>query len=169
MIQKLLLGGLRFTNAGISDHHPSNSTNWPAGVAVDAGAPHRRGEGRRGVQRVPAGPIIILVTLQSGSQVLPSMPVPPIEGVKDGVAYSVCQLDLSGVQLKKEDVDVTIGRNQMNQPEGSTGGRELAPSSLSNSPLFLVDSDLPLTDSPLPWSVYVCVCFLWVRHSLNPP
>lgn len=42
-------------------------------------------------------------------EVLPDLPVPPIEGVKDGVAYNISDLDLSGVKLKKEDVTVSIG------------------------------------------------------------
>jgi hypothetical protein len=41
--------------------------------------------------------------------VLPNLPVPPIEGVREGVVYNISQLDLTGVKLQKQDVQVVVG------------------------------------------------------------
>jgi len=41
--------------------------------------------------------------------VLPNLPVPPIEGVREGVAYNISELDLTGVKLQKQDVQVVVG------------------------------------------------------------
>ena len=41
-------------------------------------------------------------------KILPSMPVPPFEGVKDGLIYSIQNLSMHGFKLKKEDIMVEI-------------------------------------------------------------
>ena len=41
-------------------------------------------------------------------QILPSMPIPPFEGVKDGLIYNIENLSMHGFKLKKEDIMVEI-------------------------------------------------------------
>ena len=41
-------------------------------------------------------------------KVLPSMPVPPVEGVKDGLVYHISNLSLEGFKVKKENIIVEI-------------------------------------------------------------
>jgi len=41
-------------------------------------------------------------------KVLPSMPVPPVEGVKDGLVYRISNLSLEGFKVKKENIIVEI-------------------------------------------------------------
>eukprot|EP00592_Proboscia_alata_P003598 CAMPEP_0194376146 /NCGR_PEP_ID=MMETSP0174-20130528/24627_1 /TAXON_ID=216777 /ORGANISM="Proboscia alata, Strain PI-D3" /LENGTH=1438 /DNA_ID=CAMNT_0039156715 /DNA_START=200 /DNA_END=4513 /DNA_ORIENTATION=- len=41
-------------------------------------------------------------------RILPSMPVPPFEGVKDGLVYNLSNLSLEGFKVKKEDIMVEI-------------------------------------------------------------
>ena len=41
-------------------------------------------------------------------RVLPAMPVPPFEGVRDGLIYSIDNLSMKGFRLKKEDILVEI-------------------------------------------------------------
>lgn len=41
-------------------------------------------------------------------RILPSMPVPPFEGVRDGLIYAIKNLSMHGFKLKKEDIMVEI-------------------------------------------------------------
>eukprot|EP00533_Pseudo-nitzschia_delicatissima_P009231 CAMPEP_0116108958 /NCGR_PEP_ID=MMETSP0327-20121206/17070_1 /TAXON_ID=44447 /ORGANISM="Pseudo-nitzschia delicatissima, Strain B596" /LENGTH=1487 /DNA_ID=CAMNT_0003601919 /DNA_START=108 /DNA_END=4571 /DNA_ORIENTATION=- len=41
-------------------------------------------------------------------KVLPSMPVPPVEGVKDGLVYKISNLSLEGFKVRKENILVEI-------------------------------------------------------------
>ena len=41
-------------------------------------------------------------------KVLPSMPVPPVEGVKDGLVYRISNLSLEGFEVKKHNIIVEI-------------------------------------------------------------
>lgn len=41
-------------------------------------------------------------------RILPEMPVPPFEGVKDGLIYSIENLSMKGFKLRKEDIMVEI-------------------------------------------------------------
>ena len=41
-------------------------------------------------------------------RILPSMPVPPFDGVKDGLVYNLSNLSMAGFKVKKEDIVVSI-------------------------------------------------------------
>ena len=41
-------------------------------------------------------------------KILPSMPIPPFEGVRDGLIYSIKNLSMHGFKLRKEDIMVEI-------------------------------------------------------------
>ena len=41
-------------------------------------------------------------------RVLPSMPVPPFEGVKDGLVYHISNLSMKGFRVKKEDIQIEL-------------------------------------------------------------
>ncbi|VEU37476.1 unnamed protein product [Pseudo-nitzschia multistriata] len=41
-------------------------------------------------------------------KVLPSMPVPPVEGVKDGLVYKISNLSMEGFKVRKENIIVEI-------------------------------------------------------------
>lgn len=41
-------------------------------------------------------------------RILPSMPVPPLEGVKDGLIYRISNLSMEGFRVKKEDIQILL-------------------------------------------------------------
>ena len=41
-------------------------------------------------------------------KVLPSMPVPPFEGVKDGLLYQISNLSMEGFKVRKEDIQIEL-------------------------------------------------------------
>jgi hypothetical protein len=41
-------------------------------------------------------------------RILPSMPVPPFEGVKDGLVYHISNLSMQGFKVKKEDIQIEL-------------------------------------------------------------
>ena len=41
-------------------------------------------------------------------RVLPSMPVPPFEGVKDGLVYQISNLSMEGFRVRKEDIIIEL-------------------------------------------------------------
>lgn len=41
-------------------------------------------------------------------RILPSMPVPPFEGVKDGLVYHISNLSMKGFRVKKEDIQIEL-------------------------------------------------------------
>ena len=63
-------------------------------------------------------------------RILPSMPVPPFEGVRDGLVYHISNLSMKGFKVKKEDIQIelagmratrhqTCREQKMNPPIGS--------------------------------------------------
>ena len=43
-------------------------------------------------------------------RILPSMPVPPVDGVKDGLVYHISNLSMEGFKVKKENMGQNAGR-----------------------------------------------------------
>ena len=41
-------------------------------------------------------------------RILPSMPVPPFEGVKDGLVYQISNLSMEGFRVRKEDIQIEL-------------------------------------------------------------
>jgi hypothetical protein len=41
-------------------------------------------------------------------RILPSMPVPPFEGVRDGLVYHISNLSMKGFKVKKEDIQIEL-------------------------------------------------------------
>jgi hypothetical protein len=41
-------------------------------------------------------------------RILPSMPVPPFEGVKDGLVYNISNLSMKGFKVRKENIQIEI-------------------------------------------------------------
>lgn len=52
-------------------------------------------------------------------KILPSMPIPPFEGVKDGLIYNIENLSMHGFKLKKDDIMVEIAGIRATQAHGS--------------------------------------------------
>jgi hypothetical protein len=53
-------------------------------------------------------------------RILPSMPVPPFEGVKDGLVYFISNLSMKGFKVKKEDIQIELaGMRATKQRKGS--------------------------------------------------
>ena len=53
-------------------------------------------------------------------RILPAMPVPPFEGVRDGIIYSIDNLSMKGFRLKKEDIMVEIAGIKAAKQSNST-------------------------------------------------
>lgn len=52
-------------------------------------------------------------------RILPSMPVPPFEGVKDGLVYHISNLSMKGFRVKKEDIQIELaGMRATRRPKG---------------------------------------------------
>lgn len=56
-------------------------------------------------------------------RILPSMPVPPFEGVRDGLLYNISNLSMAGFKVKKEDIMIELAgmralkRSNTSQPD----------------------------------------------------
>jgi hypothetical protein len=48
------------------------------------------------------------VALDFFLRILPSMPVPPFEGVKDGLVYHISNLSMKGFKVRKEDIQISL-------------------------------------------------------------
>ena len=48
------------------------------------------------------------VALDFVLRILPSMPVPPFEGVKDGLVYHISNLSMKGFKVQKEDIQIEL-------------------------------------------------------------
>jgi len=53
-------------------------------------------------------------------RILPSMPVPPFEGVKDGLIYSIKNLSMHGFKVRKEDIMVEISGIRASDQSGAS-------------------------------------------------
>lgn len=53
-------------------------------------------------------------------RILPSMPVPPFEGVKDGLIYSIQNLSMHGFKVRKEDIMVEISGIRASDQSGTS-------------------------------------------------
>jgi len=72
-------------------------------------------------------------------RVIPSMPVPPLEGVNDGLVYEISNLSMEGFRVRKEDIRIQLAG--MSATKGSTG-----------SPLHRDEDDLYGDASNSSWS-----------------
>ena len=67
-------------------------------------------------------------------KVLPSMPVPPVEGVKDGLVYNISNLSMEGFKVRKENILVEIaGMHATKKAKKSVQIEEIDP----NAPAWL--------------------------------
>lgn len=58
-------------------------------------------------------------------KILPSMPIPPFEGVKDGLIYNIENLSMHGFKLKKEDIMVEIAGIRATQDKQNIHRRDV--------------------------------------------
>jgi len=58
-------------------------------------------------------------------KVLPSLPVPPLDGVKDGMIYHLSNLSLEGFKVRKENIIVEIAGIRASAPPKETSPNEL--------------------------------------------
>jgi hypothetical protein len=56
-------------------------------------------------------------------RILPSMPVPPFDGVKDGLLYNLSNLSLKGFKVKKEDIMAEIAGMPATETQPVTSSR----------------------------------------------
>ena len=66
--------------------------------------------------------------------ILPSMPVPPFDGARDGVIYHLSNLSLEGFKVKKEDISVEIAGIKTSKAEAST-----PPKAVKATELLIID------------------------------
>jgi len=92
-------------------------------------------------------------------KVLPSMPVPPFEGVKDGLVYHLSNLSMEGFKVKKENIVIEIaGMRATTDPnkkvlDGGMGMKamkaaikDIPPSATAGTPLEGPDSNSSLVE-----------------------
>ena len=83
------------------------------------------------------------VALDFVLRILPSMPVPPFEGVKDGLVYHISNLSMKGFKVLKEDIQIELAGMRATRHRNS---QKTEPLSKSQSHPFIaktysVDSD----------------------------
>jgi hypothetical protein len=59
------------------------------------------------------------VALDFVLRILPSMPVPPFEGVKDGLVYHTSNLSMKGFKVQKEDIQIELAGMRATRPHDS--------------------------------------------------
>ena len=67
-------------------------------------------------------------------KVLPSLPVPPLDGVKDGMIYHLSNLSLEGFKVRKENIIVEIAGIRASAPPKGKETDETSPNALKLSP-----------------------------------
>eukprot|EP00531_Pseudo-nitzschia_arenysensis_P016761 CAMPEP_0116154120 /NCGR_PEP_ID=MMETSP0329-20121206/21608_1 /TAXON_ID=697910 /ORGANISM="Pseudo-nitzschia arenysensis, Strain B593" /LENGTH=1498 /DNA_ID=CAMNT_0003651073 /DNA_START=118 /DNA_END=4614 /DNA_ORIENTATION=- len=71
-------------------------------------------------------------------KVLPSMPVPPVEGVKDGLVYKISNLSMEGFKVRKENILVEIaGMRATKKAKQSVEIKDLDKNEDSETPTWL--------------------------------
>jgi hypothetical protein len=99
------------------------------------------------------------VALDFVLRILPSMPVPPFEGVKDGLVYHISNLSMKGFKVKKEDIQIELaGMRATQQPRtqklsivsDSNCGSELHPAIQKTSSVDSECSELEVDDVQRP-------------------
>mmetsp|Transcript_9313 Transcript_9313/g.25755 ORF Transcript_9313/g.25755 Transcript_9313/m.25755 type:complete len:1397 (-) Transcript_9313:48-4238(-) len=55
-------------------------------------------------------------------RILPSMPVPPFDGVRDGLVYSISNLSMEGFRVKKEDIQIQLAGIRATKKTGPDDG-----------------------------------------------
>jgi hypothetical protein len=53
-------------------------------------------------------------------RILPSMPVPPFEGVRDGLIYNISNLSLEGFRVRKEDIQIELAGMRATRRQSSS-------------------------------------------------
>jgi len=54
-------------------------------------------------------------------KILPSMPVPPFDGVREGLVYHLSNLSMAGFKVKKEDIHIEIAGIRASTTEDLNG------------------------------------------------
>jgi len=61
-------------------------------------------------------------------RILPSMPVPPLDGVRDGLVYNISNLSMEGFKVRKEDIQIQLAgirATKKSSQEESKNGEEV--------------------------------------------
>ena len=80
-------------------------------------------------------------------RILPSMPVPPFEGVRDGLLYNISNLSMAGFKVKKEDIMIELAgmralkRSSSSASSTSNKGDEISNETSNADFSFAVDSN----------------------------
>lgn len=82
-------------------------------------------------------------------RVLPAMPVPPMDGVKDGIIYQLSDLSLQGLKIKKEFIQVEIAGISANKEAGKLLGTSNLnhDADMNGEPSNKSDAEEPVTSS----------------------
>ena len=73
-------------------------------------------------------------------KILPSMPVPPFDGVRDGLLYTLSNLSMQGFKVKKEDIYIEIaGIRAAAQKDESSSIPQSTRASVKASELLVID------------------------------
>ena len=80
-------------------------------------------------------------------RILPSMPVPPFDGVKDGLVYNLSNLSMAGFKVKKEDIVVSIaGMGATKKAESGRGDSQNFDSNVHKEGLIRMN-EIPAIES----------------------
>eukprot|EP00559_Dactyliosolen_fragilissimus_P006691 CAMPEP_0184869238 /NCGR_PEP_ID=MMETSP0580-20130426/33464_1 /TAXON_ID=1118495 /ORGANISM="Dactyliosolen fragilissimus" /LENGTH=1429 /DNA_ID=CAMNT_0027370603 /DNA_START=37 /DNA_END=4323 /DNA_ORIENTATION=+ len=76
-------------------------------------------------------------------RILPSMPIPPFDGVKDGLLYQISNLSMEGFKVKKDDIMVQVAgiraSKNAKKAESTTNSEDVSHNSYQDNSAFLPD------------------------------
>ena len=82
-------------------------------------------------------------------RILPSMPVPPFEGVRDGLLYNISNLSMKGFKVKKEDIMIELaGMRALKRSHSSVSST--SKTSVSKAEKITQNGDLGVSDNIAP-------------------
>lgn len=72
-------------------------------------------------------------------KILPSMPVPPFDGVREGLVYHLSNLSMAGFKVKKEDIHIEIAGIRASTTEDMNGDTVQPSKAVKASELLIID------------------------------
>lgn len=72
-------------------------------------------------------------------KILPSMPVPPFDGVREGLVYHLSNLSMAGFKVRKEDIHIEIAGIRASSTEDLNGDAAQPTKAVKASELLIID------------------------------
>lgn len=72
-------------------------------------------------------------------KILPSMPVPPLDGVRDGLVYNISNLSMKGFKVKKEDIQIELAGMKATKNDAEEMEYEETSGNVKATELLIID------------------------------